>query len=93
MQHNHTVLGVPFIIVGSCGGYFKTGRFVRLGPWKGAGDAVTNAAGDSGWWTTGESLLPAHNGVLIALANAMGVPTEYFGPKEYGGEFSELSQA
>jgi hypothetical protein len=31
-----------------------------------------------------------HNGVLVALANAMGVPTETFGDPAYGGELPDL---
>jgi hypothetical protein len=32
----------------------------------------------------------ANNGILIALANALGVPTETFGNAAYGGELSVL---
>lgn len=45
-----------------------------------------------GYFTTGRSLnldVP-NNGALVALANAMGVPTETFGDAEYGGELTEL---
>jgi Protein of unknown function (DUF1552) len=31
-----------------------------------------------------------HNGVLVAMASAMGVPTETFGPAKYGGELPGL---
>jgi Protein of unknown function (DUF1552) len=58
--------GVPAILAGNCGGYFKTGRSLTL--------------------PTGT----ANNGVLIALANAVGVPTETFGEARYGGELSVL---
>jgi hypothetical protein len=57
--------GVPAILAGSCGGYFKTGRSLNL----------TNTP---------------NNGVLIALANAMGVPTTTFGEAMYGGELTVL---
>ena len=45
-----------------------------------------------GYFATGRSLsvdVP-NNRVLIALANAMGVPTETFGDAQYGGELTEL---
>ncbi|MEO8212086.1 MAG: hypothetical protein ABI560_02790, partial [Myxococcales bacterium] len=56
---------VPAILAGSCGGYFKTGRSLKL--------AST-----------------PNNGMLIALANAAGVPTTTFGETIYGGELSSL---
>jgi Protein of unknown function (DUF1552) len=59
------VTGVPAILAGSCGGYFRTGRSLSL----------TNTP---------------HNGVLIALANAMGIPTVTFGEAIYGGELAVL---
>ena len=59
------VTGVPAILAGSCGGYFKTGRSLSL----------TNTP---------------NNGVLIALANAMGIPTVTFGETIYGGELTAL---
>lgn len=47
-----------------------------------------------GYFKTGRSLtLPAgtaNNGALIALANAVGVPTQTFGDARYGGELSVL---
>jgi Protein of unknown function (DUF1552) len=58
-------VGVPAILAGSCGGYFKTGRSLSL----------TNTP---------------NNGVLIALANAMGIPTVTFGQPTYGGELTAL---
>ncbi|MBC8132650.1 MAG: DUF1552 domain-containing protein [Deltaproteobacteria bacterium] len=61
----HEYIGVPAIMAGSCGGYFKTGRSLKL----------TNIR---------------NNGVLIAIANAMGVQTTTFGQPEYGGEFLAL---
>lgn len=49
-----------------------------------------------GYFSTGRALKfdkRPHNGVLVALANAMGVETETFGDPQYGGELSELKQA
>jgi hypothetical protein len=45
-----------------------------------------------GYFSTGRSLRTniANNGVLVALANGMGVPTETFGASQYGGEFTDL---
>jgi len=54
--------------------------------------AIAGSCG--GYLKTGQSLsypepIP-HNGVLIALANAMGVPTETFGDPKYGGELTDI---
>jgi hypothetical protein len=57
--------GVPAIMAGSCGGYFKTGRSL----------ALTSTP---------------NNGVLVALANAMGFPVLTFGEPMYGGELAAL---
>ena len=63
-QHEYN--NVPAIIGGSCGGYFKTGRSIKL------------AANTT------------QNGILVGLANAMGVPTQTFGDAAYGGELAVL---
>ncbi len=62
----HETTGVPVVMAGSCGGYFKTGRSLAL------------PAGTP------------NNGLLIALCNAMGTPTQTFGDAMYGGELSVL---
>lgn len=69
----HNVMGAPFVIAGSCGGYFKTGRYLKLGEFGPAS------------WDASYKYTP-HNGVLAALCNAMGVPRETFGDPTYGGE-------
>jgi hypothetical protein len=67
MRHGmHEFNNVPAIMAGNAGGYFKTGRSIKL-------PANT-----------------ANNGILIALANALGVPTETFGHAPYGGELTVL---
>jgi hypothetical protein len=45
-----------------------------------------------GYFATGRSLSvnTPNNGVLIALANSVGVPTTTFGDASYGGELTEL---
>jgi hypothetical protein len=62
----HETTGVPIVMAGSCGGYFKTGRSLAL---------------PSG---------TPNNGVLVALCNAMGAPTDTFGAAMYGGELAVL---
>lgn len=89
MHHNHTVLGIPFIIIGGSW-YFKTNRFLKLGPWKGFTAPEGPALSDEGWWSKNEGALLPHNGLLVGLCNAMGVPTTHFGPAKYGGEIPEL---
>jgi hypothetical protein len=75
------VSGVPFLMVGSCGGYFRTGRVVRLGSWAAA----------SGAYYRGASGVP-HNKLLATLCNAMDVPVGGFGDARYGGTLSELTR-
>ncbi|HEX2877606.1 MAG TPA: DUF1552 domain-containing protein [Polyangiaceae bacterium] len=67
MRHGmHEFNNVPAIMAGNAGGYFKTGRSIKL---------PDNTA---------------NNGILIALANALGVPTQTFGHAAYGGELAVL---
>jgi hypothetical protein len=67
MRHGmHEFNNVPALIAGNAGGYFKTGRSIKL---------PDNTA---------------PNGILIAMANALGVPTQTFGRAEYGGELAVL---
>ncbi len=54
----HLRVDMPYVLAGSCGGAFKTGRAMDFGG-------------------------KAHNGLLISLANAMGVPTETFGDPDF----------
>jgi hypothetical protein len=63
----HETRNVPVVMAGSCGGYFGTGRSLKL---------PSNTA--------------HNNGLLIAVANALGVPTQTFGYASYGGELAGL---
>jgi hypothetical protein len=75
----HSITGVPVVMAGSCGGYYKTGRYVKLSDW---GGTTYNRA----------SRYIPHNGLLVSLANAMGVPTAAYpiGDTRYGGEITAL---
>jgi hypothetical protein len=75
---NHDVGGVPFVLIGSCGGYLSTGRAVRLGTW----------ATKSGEYWKGDSGVP-HNKLLATLCNAMDVPVTGFGDA-YTGTLDQL---
>lgn len=74
----HYVGGMPFVLIGSGGGYFKTGRTVKLGSWASKG---------ANYWG-GDSGVP-HNKLLASLASAMDVPTTSFG-EGYSGTLDEL---
>lgn len=79
MGGNHYCTGLPTVIVGGCGGYFRTGgRYLKYGDWQ--RQRVFH------WDIKG---VP-HNGLLVALGNAMDVPMEYFGDPKYGGELPGL---
>lgn len=75
---NHYVGGMAFVLLGSAGGYFKTGRAVRLGSW----------AGKTGEYWREESGVP-HNRLLATLSNALDMPTDSFG-EGYAGTLDEL---
>jgi hypothetical protein len=70
----HDSVRCAWVLAGSCGGYFKTGRYINF---KGAGTNLRTAN-------------KPVNGVMVALANAMGVPIKTFGDAEYGGEYEIL---
>ncbi len=71
----HGYSGVPWVLAGSCGGYFKTGRVLKSGSW---------ASREGDYWKGGGTV--PHNGMLVALGNAMDVPMTSFGDAKYGGE-------
>jgi hypothetical protein len=70
----HNVDGLPFIIVGSCGGYFKTGRVVRMGSW---------ASKTGEYWKSPSGV--SHCKLLATLCQAMDLPVSGFGDPKYGG--------
>ncbi|WP_437632805.1 DUF1552 domain-containing protein [Sorangium sp. So ce854] len=76
----HDFRDLPYIIAGSCGGYFKTGQYIK----------VTRQR------DTVQSEDAPHNKLLTTLANAVGCTEEGGGPiKSFGafgeeGEFDEL---
>lgn len=77
---NHQFRGMPWILAGKAGGYFRTGRLVRLGGWR-------NAPGE--YWRAGDHV--PHNALLVSLCNAMDVPRTSFGDAALGsGEVAEL---
>lgn len=75
----HGSSGIPVVMVGSCGGYFKTGRAVRLGNW----------ASKTGAYYSGRGGVP-NNKLLTTLANAMDIPITGFGSSKYPGAIPEL---
>ncbi len=78
---NHFVGGLPFVLIGSAGGYLKTGRTVRLGSW----------AGKTGSYWNGKSGVP-HNQLLATLSNALDMPTTSFG-EGYDGTLDQLKSS
>ncbi len=82
---NHELYPHPIIITGSCGGFFRTGRFVKFGSRTDYNEPeVTKVATRDG--------LVAHNRLLVSLANAMGHPISTFGMtgSAYQGPLTEL---
>lgn len=58
----HSVYGHGMLLVGSGGGYFKTGRVVQLGAW----------AGKTGTYWKADAGVP-HNKLLASIGQAMGM--------------------
>jgi len=84
----HDFRDLPYIIAGSCGGYFKQGEYLKL-----TARADDNMMG--GWWD--DSLDAPHNRLLISIMNAMGMTAPGGGPiTQFGhgnlptGEFPQL---
>lgn len=76
----HDFRDLPYIIAGSCGGYFKTGQYIKV-------TAQSNTLNDKD---------APHNKLLTTLANAVGCteddggPITNFGSFGKPGEFDEL---
>lgn len=70
--NNHSRFTMPYVVAGSAGGYFNTGRYLKY-----FADAEAEENGspptDIG-----------HNRLLISLLNSMGVETEEFGDPRFG---------
>jgi hypothetical protein len=71
----HSVNAIPFVLVGSAGGFIKTGRTVRVGTW---------ATRTGMYWKGGNSGVP-NNRLLASLSSAMDVPVDTFGAANYAG--------
>lgn len=68
---DHSYMDLPYILAGSCGGFFKQGEYVLLGE-------------DGNAW---EDQRAPHNRLLNTIVNAMGIESEWFGVAEgQGGE-------
>ncbi|HXK16948.1 MAG TPA: DUF1552 domain-containing protein [Polyangiaceae bacterium] len=78
---NHYVGGMPFVLIGSCGGFFKQGQTVKLGNWAKKTDK---------YWE-GDSGVP-HNQLLATISNAMDVPVDAFG-EGYAGTLDSFLKA
>lgn len=74
----HYVGGLPFVLIGSAGGYFKMGRVVKLGNW----------VGKTGTYWKGATGV-AHNTMLATIGNALGIDGTSFGTG-YPGTLSAL---
>ncbi|HTN86332.1 MAG TPA: DUF1552 domain-containing protein [Sorangium sp.] len=69
----HDFRDLPYIIAGSCGGYFKTGQYIKV---TGQRDTVQDEDAP-------------HNKLLTTLANAVGCTEEGGGPIKNFGSFGE----
>jgi hypothetical protein len=86
---SHYARCVPYTLIGSCGGYFKTGRNMGFGDMRKV-PCVKAGAGYTGGPLTGKSpdgdtvnwaemTKPWSNQLFVSLMNAMGVPGDTFG--------------
>lgn len=97
MGVNHNCHGIGAVVIGGCGGYFKTGRLLRLGEWAtkkraewkyywGSPPTGINSIGTN----PGDVRGVPHNGLLAGLVNAMGIEATHFGDPKYGGALPQL---
>jgi hypothetical protein len=79
----HAVRNVPMILAGGAGGYFKMGRHIKV-----AAEGPNNEE----WCNTRKVV--GHNGILVSIANAFGVPVDRYGtaadPSSIAGAFPGL---
>jgi hypothetical protein len=67
----HSYMDLPYLLAGSCGGYFKQGMYLMLGE---PGNSYENR-------------LAPHNKLLNTIVNAMGIQSDWFGVAQgMGGE-------
>jgi hypothetical protein len=59
----HSYMDLPYLLAGSCGGYFKQGMYLMLGE---PGNSF-------------EDRLAPHNKLLNTIVNAMGIQSDWFG--------------
>jgi hypothetical protein len=71
----HSYLDLPYLLAGSCGGYFKQGMYVMLGN-------PENPGADN---------VAPHNKLLNTIVNAMGIESNWFGVAEGMGGTSMQS--
>ncbi len=69
---NHSRRDMPYVLAGGLG-VFKMGRALDIG----------GRDSDGGKQGVGRDSGKPHNGLLIAIANAMGVPTDAFGDRDF----------
>jgi hypothetical protein len=65
----HSYIDLPYLLAGSCGGYFKQGEYVLLGEQR----------------NPYNSEIAPHNKLLNTIVNAMGIQSDWFGVTEGGG--------
>jgi hypothetical protein len=74
--NDHSNFSLPIVVLGSAGGYFKTGQALQMP--KSALAMGVNAQNDykraNGW----SNMVP-HNALLVSLCNAFGVPVTSYG--------------
>ncbi|MDX2022535.1 MAG: DUF1552 domain-containing protein [Deltaproteobacteria bacterium] len=67
----HDLNRIPFVMAGGCGGYFKTGRYLKY-----AETAKVN----------NRTVGPGHNKLWVSVMQAMGLPNNSFGATNTGGQ-------
>lgn len=83
---SHDMWRLPWAVIGSGQGYFRTGRCINLPRRNGDGRVMPREE----WQGYGQEGRP-HNDLFVSLANAMGIDTNVFGePTVCTGAISEL---
>lgn len=84
--NNHSRFTMPYVLAGSAGGYFKTGRYIKyFGEYSYPEEGEAQKKEDDDEEKSGEPPTDiGHNRLLVSLCNSMGIETEEFGDPRFG---------
>ena len=81
-QGNHEAHRIPYVLAGSAGGYFRTNRYIKFDRRQATPEEKrldSKEFDDQDKADTPPTRGQPHNGLLVSLVNAMGIPIEQYG--------------